>query len=350
MIEFRPITKNEHLNYFELAHAKNYQHWKNHFEPRKDLIPRWSDYELSSIQEVSTKRKNRDFFKHASKMERQFLNKEFEYTSRDIIGLDSPKFQSVGRPRKGRRMCRKPIRKFKTYEQELTSHLKKMTWSYFGTLTFDRNGLISPKTAIHAHDTMFLKEYKDYLPPEWISRDKKGNERVIHPHSWEPKINTCHILMNSLTRILRQHSWKDFKFFYVIEDHADGIPHIHFLLNTNRTAPDDIEKVKKIWLYLRGGFGYISEIKKNAGAVNYCVKYITKTSDKTRWDFITSKTTTSNTYKSKNQIELEEVLKHREDRKTQLECLVDQTIQKIEDSQKAFQNTDNEQVKNTSLK
>lgn len=301
--------------------------------------------EVSSIEEVALKKPNRDFYTNAKKLEKEYLNKEFEYTSRDIIGVDSPKFRSVGRPRKGRRMRRKPLRKYKTYEQELKAHLKLMKWSYFGTLTFDRNGIISPKTPIHAHDNMYLRNYKDYLPPEWISRDKKGNEKVVNPNSWEPKINTCHILMNSLTRILRQHSWKDFKFFYVIEDHADGVPHIHFLLNTNRTQQGDIEKVKRIWLYLRGGFGYISEIKKNVGAVNYCVKYITKTSDKTRWDFITSKTITSNTYKAKNQIDLENVLKNRADMKTRLEVEVQETIDKIEESQKQFQLTENEQLK-----
>lgn len=277
------------------------------------------DEQLSITEAGKVKTKRRDFFSNGKRMVKQFFEKEFEYTSRTTKFAAENKLQSVGRPSKGRRMMRK-VGKIKpaNYEKELAAKLKQTKWSYFGTLTFDRRGKIHAKTPMALHDNLFLKDYADYLPEDW------------EPKEWIPTVNTCHMMMNSVARILKQHSWKTFKFFYVIEPHLDGNPHIHFIMNTNRTVYGDILKMVDIWNYLRGGRSMINEIKSNAGAVDYCIKYVLKSKDKMAWDFITSETNTENTYRSKNEIAIRKVLDKRQRLKEDIEAEVRWTIEAIE--------------------
>lgn len=273
----------------------------------------------------------RDFFTNARRQRNSFLTRDFDYTSRLLLGESAHPTRSVGRPKKGRRMCRKSLRKIPSYEAELRRKLNKINWKFFGTLTFDRNGFYYAKSPMQLHDKLILrKDPSYYLPEDW------------DPYSWAPKVNTCHLMMHSVCKILKVHSWKDFKFFYVIEPHKDGTPHIHFLMSTNRTHEHDYLYLQQIWKYLRGGRGRIDEIKQKSGAVNYVIKYITKSKDKTKFDFLTSKgidvdQIDINVKIPENEKALKDIMLRRDERGSDVMNPVERTIKHIEKHRKVWE-------------
>lgn len=137
-----------------------------------------------------------------------------------------------GRPKKYRKAYKKPTRKLDEFEAELQKWLKSFKWTFFGTATFDRR--IKTPLSIYEH-TVVMGEYSKYLPEGW------------EPTTWEPSLATACQMMEAVRHTLERKSWKRWKLFYVVEEHKDGTPHIHFIAGTDRSGGRDVEQLSKIW-------------------------------------------------------------------------------------------------------
>lgn len=180
-----------------------------------------------------------------------------------------------GRPREKRCINRQPIKpKYNNYLTGLEKMVKGTTWSAFVTATFDRR--FKTPYSIYEHQVL-KKDYLNYLPDDW------------EPSEWEPTKETCWKMMDALASSLQTWSHKRWKIFYVIEEHKDGTPHIHFLLGNSRWGRGDIKLVSEIWRFLRGGYIKIDEFadkkKNSAKAIEYQFKYLTKQSVND-WDYL----------------------------------------------------------------
>jgi hypothetical protein len=166
----------------------------------------------------------------------------------------------------------KPI-KLPSYKRDLEKWLKTFKWRWFGTATFDRR--IKTPLSIYEHNVV-MGEYSKYLPDGW------------EPSTWEPSVTTAIQMMEALRHTLEKKSWKRWKLFYVVEEHKDGTPHIHFMMGNDRSGGRDVEVVSRIWRWLRGGYIRLDDIQKSDKAIEYCLKYVTK--EAISWDFLTTNT------------------------------------------------------------
>lgn len=196
-----------------------------------------------------------------------------ERMTKQEASLESSHMISPGRPKKYRKAYKKQTRKLNEFEAELQKWLKSFKWTFFGTATFDRR--IKTPLSIYEHQVV-MGEYSKYLPEGW------------EPTTWEPSVATACQMMEAVRHTLERKSWKRWKLFYVVEEHKDGTPHIHFIAGTDRSGGRDVEQFSKIWRWLRGGYIRIDQIDKADKAIDYCLKYVTK--DAISWDFLTTKT------------------------------------------------------------
>ena len=176
-----------------------------------------------------------------------------------------------GRPKKYRKMYRSGAEA--QFEVELQRWLKTFKWRWFGTATFDRR--IKTPLSIYEHNVV-MGEYSNYLPDGW------------EPTTWEPSVATAIQMMEAVRHTLEKKSWKRWKLFYVIEEHKDGTPHIHFMMGNDRSGGRDVEVVSRIWRWLRGGYIRLDDIVQSDKAIEYCLKYVTK--EAISWDFLTTNT------------------------------------------------------------
>jgi hypothetical protein len=187
--------------------------------------------------------------------------------------LDVYNTGKVGRPKKYRPAKRKSKKGSESeYTAELRKFMKRYKWSALCTATFDRRN--KTPMSIYEHQVL-MKEYLPYLDVDW------------EPTTWEPTMETAYYMMKALQSSLMQFSHKKWKIFYVIEEHKDGTPHIHFMVGNSRWHNDDVYLISRIWRYLRGGFIKVDLIKSdNLKAIDYCLKYVEKDLALDRWDIL----------------------------------------------------------------
>lgn len=209
----------------------------------------------------------RNYFTFAEKAEKGLL--EFDEGTTNDLPV------RPGRPKEKRsirRSSKKP--QYNDYLSGLEKMVKDRTWSAFVTATFDRR--YKTPYSIYEHKVL-KKDYLQYLDDDW------------EPTEWEPTKDTCWRMMVALASSLQTWSHKRWRIFYVIEEHKDGTPHIHFLLGNSRWGHGDIKKVSEIWRFLRGGYIKIDEFtnKKQSTqkAIEYQFKYLTKQSIYD-WDYL----------------------------------------------------------------
>ena len=178
--------------------------------------------------------------------------------------------KTVGRPKKYRKAYKSS--ESELFERELRKWLKTFKWKYFVTATFDRR----IKTPLAIYDHQVMGEYSDHLPEWW------------EPTTWEPSIATALQMMEATRQTLERKCWKRWKMFFVVELHKDGTPHIHALMGNDRAGNGDVEKLSKIWRWLRGGYIRVDEMKEQKESIDYVLKYVTKES--VSWDFLTTQT------------------------------------------------------------
>jgi len=180
--------------------------------------------------------------------------------------LDEYNDGKVGRPLKYRPIRRKSTsgraKRKEDYTDALGKMLKGSKWSALCTATFDRRF----KSPYSIYENKILKEeFLKYMPEGW------------EPGEWEPTKETCYYMMEALVSSLMTYSHKRWKIFYVIEEHKDGTPHIHFMCGNSRWSKDDVYLLSRLWRYMRGGYIKIDEIRAdNKKAIDYCLKYVQK--------------------------------------------------------------------------
>lgn len=211
---------------------------------------------------------SRNYFTFAEKAE------NMSYCFDEGTSIDLPK--RAGRPKEKRKIKRK-VRKSQRRNDYLTGlerMVKGKSWRAFCTATFDRR--YKSPYSIYEHKVL-KKEYLRYLPYDW------------EPSEWEPTKETCYKMMEALSSALMTYSHKKWRIFYVIEEHKDGTPHIHFLLGNSRWSYGDVKIVSDIWRYLRGGYIKIDEFKDRkegtGKAIEYQFKYLTK-QNQFDWDYL----------------------------------------------------------------
>ena len=203
----------------------------------------------------------------------------FSLEDRVTRGTPEPNIRKRGRPKKYRKAYKSgkgvKLDPETEYVEALRKMLKRFKWMYFVTATFDRR----MKTPLSIFENQVLKdEYARWLPPEW------------EPLTWTPSVATACQMMEAVRMTLERESYKRWRIFYVVEEHKDGTPHVHFICghdrvkNINGRNNNDKTRISQIWRFLRGGYIKIEDMGEGDKALDYCLKYVTK--DALTWDFL----------------------------------------------------------------
>lgn len=207
--------------------------------------------------------------------------RRFSLEDRVTRGTPDPIIIQRGRPRKYRKAFksgRAPCDPASIYLHELQKMLKRFKWQYFVTATFDRR--IKTPMSIYENEVLNLR-YKDYLPDGW------------EPLTWTPSVATAVQMMEAFRLILENQQYKRWRIFYVVEEHKDGTPHVHFICGHDRVKStnkefNDKTRLSQAWRFLRGGYIRVDELKESQKSIEYCLKYVTK--DALTWDFLKTDT------------------------------------------------------------
>ena len=207
--------------------------------------------------------------------------RRFSLEDRVTRGTPHPTINQRGRPRKYRKAFksgRAPRDPAAIYLHELQKMLKRFKWQYFVTATFDRR--IKTPMSIYENEVLALS-YKDYLPDGW------------EPLTWTPSVATAVQMMEAFRLILENQAYKRWRIFYVVEEHRDGTPHVHFICGHDRVKStnkefNDKTRLSQAWRFLRGGYIRVDELKESQKSIEYCLKYVTK--DALTWDFLKTDT------------------------------------------------------------
>jgi hypothetical protein len=203
----------------------------------------------------------------------------FSLLDRVTRGTPEPHYVKRGRPKKYRKAFKSGRAKSNDPEQQYVEALRKMLkrfkWMYFVTATFDRR----IKTPLSIFENEVLKnEYAKHLPQGW------------EPLTWTPSVATACQMMEAVRTTLERESHKRWRIFYVVEEHKDGTPHVHFICGHDRVKNikgrnnNDKTRLSQIWRFLRGGYIRVDDMDDSDKSLNYCLKYVTK--DALTWDFL----------------------------------------------------------------
>jgi len=221
--------------------------------------------------------------RYISSFERDFEVHYRRFTLEDRVtrGTPEPTIVKRGRPNKYRKAFksgRAPCDPAAIYLHALQKMLKRFKWQYFVTATFDRR--IKTPMSIYENQVTNLT-FKDYLPDGW------------EPLTWTPSVATAVQMMEAFRSILERQGYKRWRIFYVVEEHKDGTPHVHFICGHDRVKStsrdfDDKTRLSQAWRFLRGGYIRVDELKESQKSIDYCLKYVTK--DALTWDFLKTDT------------------------------------------------------------
>jgi len=207
--------------------------------------------------------------------------RRFSLEDRVTRGTPEPTIVKRGRPNKYRKAFKSgqaPRDPAAIYLHELQKMLKRFKWQYFVTATFDRR--IKTPMSIYENEVI-SKSFKDYLPDGW------------EPLTWTPSVATAVQMMEAFRLILENQAYKRWRIFYVVEEHKDGTPHVHFICGHDRVKStnrefNDKTRLSQAWRFLRGGYIRVDELKESQKSIEYCLKYVTK--DALTWDFLKTDT------------------------------------------------------------
>jgi hypothetical protein len=207
--------------------------------------------------------------------------RRFSLEDRVTRGTPEPTIIQRGRPKKYRKAFKSgkvPKDPNAIYLHELQKMLKRFKWQYFVTATFDRR----IKTPMSIYENVVTNiTFKDYLPDGW------------EPLTWTPSVATAVQMMEAFRTLLEKQGYKRWRIFYVVEEHKDGTPHVHFLCGHDRVKStskefNDKTRLGQAWRFLRGGYIRVEELKESQKSIDYCLKYVTK--DALSWDFLKTDT------------------------------------------------------------